>query len=63
MLSSCSFTTKVINQVMKRIIKESKLMNLGRERINKLKEQNKNPKDYIEKIRENGNNSCALIIK
>lgn len=38
-------------------------MNLGRERINKLKEQNKNPKDYIEKIRENGNNSCALIIK
>lgn len=38
-------------------------MNLGRERINKLKEQNTNPKDYIEKIRENGNNSCALIIK
>lgn len=27
-------------------------MNLGRERINKLKEQNKNPKDYLEKIRE-----------
>lgn len=38
-------------------------MNLERQRINKLKEKNKNPKDYIEKIREDGNNSYALIIK